>query len=873
MPSEQFARTGGSRRASPDASFEGRLGSAIESPGIMPGMVPRQRLVDRLDLAVQRPLTLISAPAGFGKTILVESWAELYRGAALIRRVTLPADGEPADVLNPVHQLLRRDDRQVLVLVVDCGDLMITPEYGKSLDRLVRGYAGRFRVVLLTRYDPPIPLYQYRLADAIAEIQATDLAFTLDETGALMREFSLDLTEEQVAELHTRTDGWPVGLMFAAMNLAGKSDPERVISEFRGDTGNVAAYLMSEVLDSQPAELRQFLLRTSLVDVIRPGLAEVLTGSRCDLRSLQFLARGNSFIQPVPRTADGYSYQALFREFLRAEMLYEQPAAVPALHRAAAAWFAQHGQPLDAIHHAVTAGDWAQAARYLVADLDSAALLIGRRRRHATAMLAGFPAELEGPEAAVVRAILGLAEFDVGRCVRELDRARTSLDDDGSVRSQAAELVISLLQAMCASLGAATDADLGVVLVAEGRLQAASSRPAVFHPEARLLILGCKGRILLQRGDFEAAVEAFDDGIALAEETGAHEALTEFLGMAALAEAIRGRLRRTGEIVAQATALAEAGTAPDLPRATLVAEAWMHTDQGDLAEAGELVQRAEEAADSTHDARVVAAAFALVRARLMRAGGDVELATAELRAASADFGAHGGWLDQALINDAAKLLVTQHQLREAVGMIERSPGREQAGSLLVLQRAAVDAGERAPAQPPVAVDRAAPLQTQVDGWLVQAAESIRAGNTARGGLCLERALRLAAPELLRLPFVEAPPVLRKLLQPTGDAMRHHAWLRAAGTPSRRGRDRVVDRRAMPRNDLVITTALTSKEQEVLEHLAELLTTEEIADTMFVSVNTVRSHVRSILRKLGASRRNEAVRRAWEMGLLPTRPDA
>ncbi|MGW5195127.1 LuxR C-terminal-related transcriptional regulator [Kribbella sp. NPDC004138] len=869
MPSEQFARTGGSRRASPGAPFAGRLGSAIEAPAIMPGMVPRQRLVDRLDLAVQRPLTLISAPAGFGKTILVESWAELYRGPALIRRVTLPADGEPADVLNSVHQLLRRDDRQVLVLVVDCGDLMITPEYGKSLDRLVRGYAGRFRVVLLTRYDPPIPLYQYRLADAIAEIQATDLAFTLDETRALMREFSLDLTEEQVADLHTRTDGWPVGLMFAAMNLAGKSDPERVISEFRGDTGNVAAYLMSEVLDSQPAELRQFLLRTSLVDVIRPGLAEALTGSRCDLRSLQFLARGNSFIQPVPRTADGYSYQALFREFLRAEMLYEQPAAVPALHRAAAAWFAQHGQPLDAIHHAVTAGDWAQAAHYLVADPDSAALLIGRRRRHATALLAGFPDDLEGPEAAVVRAILGLAEFDVGRCVRELDRARNSLDGDGSIRSQATELVISLLQAVCASLGAATDADLGVVLAAEGRLQAAS-RPAVFHSEARLLILGCKGRILLQRGDFPAAVEAFDDGIALAEHTGALEALTEFLGMAALAEAIRGRLRRTGEIVAQATALAEAGTSPDLPQATLVAEAWMHTDQGDLAEAEELVQRAEEAADPTHDARVVTAAFALVRARLLRASGDVELATAELRAASADFGLHGGWLDQALIIDAAKLLVTQHQLGEAVGMIERSPGREQAGSLLVLQRAAVDAGERTPPQPPVAVDRAAPLQTQVDGWLGQAAESIRAGNTARGGLCLERALRLAAPELLRRPFVEAPPVLRKLLQPTGDAMRHHAWLRA---PSRRERDRVVDRRGTSRNDLVITTALTSKEQEVLEHLAELLTTEEIADTMFVSVNTVRSHVRSILRKLGASRRNEAVRRAWEMGLLPTRPDA
>ncbi|MET9270661.1 LuxR C-terminal-related transcriptional regulator [Kribbella sp. NPDC003557] len=870
MPSEQFARTGGSRRTSPHTSFEGRLGSAIGPPAARAGTVPRQRLVDRLDLGVQRPLTLISAPAGFGKTLLVEAWAELYRGPAVVRRVNLATGGEPADVLKSVHQVLRREDRQVLVLVVDSGDQVITPEFGKSLDHLVRGYAGRFRVVLLTRYDPPLPLHQYRLADAIAEIQAADLAFTTDETSALMREFRLDLTAAQIADLHVRTDGWPVGLMFAAMNLAGKSDPERVIREFRGDTGNVAAYLMSEVLDSQPAELRQFLLRTSLVDVIRPGLAETLTGRRCDLRSLQFLARGNSFIQPVPGTADGYGYQALFREFLRAEMLYEQPAAVPALHRAAAAWFARNGQPLEAIHHAVTAGDWSRAAGYLAADLDSAALLIGRRRRQVTALLAGFPDDLEGPEAAVVRATLALAGFDVGGCISELDRAQAWLDDEASVRSQAVDLVISMLRAVCASLGAATDADLGVVLAAEARLQAASPRSAVFHPEARLLILACKGRILLQRGDFPAAVAAFDDGIALAEEAGAVEALTEFLGMAALAEAIRGRLRRTGEIVAQAAALAESGAAPDLAQATLVAEAWLHTDQGDLAEAGGLVRRAEEAVDPTHDARVVTAACALVRARLLRAGGDLEQATAELRAASDDFGAYGGWLDQALIIDAAKLLVTQHQLQEAVGMIERSPGREQAGSLLVLQCAAVDAGERVPAQPPVAVDRAAPLQTQVDGWLVQAAESIRAGNTARGGLCLERALRLAAPEHLRRPFVEAPPVLRKLLQPTGDAIRHHPWLR---TPSHRRPDRAADRWGTSRNELVITTALTGKEQEVLEHLAELLTTEEIADTMFVSVNTVRSHVRSILRKLGASRRNEAVRRAWEMGLLPTHPEA
>ncbi|MEU8225584.1 LuxR C-terminal-related transcriptional regulator [Kribbella sp. NPDC048915] len=789
----------------------------------------RQRLVDRVDLGIQRPLTLISAPAGFGKSVLVDSWAESYRGPALVRRIAPATDGEPADLLKSVHQVLRADDRQTLVLVVDCGDRMITAEFGRDLDRLLRGYAGRFRVILLTRYDPPLPLHQYRLADAIAEIQAEDLAFTTDEVAALTRAFGLNLTGDQLADLHARTGGWPVGLVFAAMNLAGKSDPGRAIREFRGDTGNVAAYLMAEVLDSQPPELRKFLLRTSLVDVVTPGLAEVLTAHRCDLRSLQFLARGNSFIQPVAGTTDGYSYLALFREFLRAEVLYEEPALVPSLHSAAAAWFARNGQPLEAMHHAVTAGDWRQAARYLVANPDTVAVLIGRRRRQASALLAGFPDEFEGPEPAIARAVLALAEFDVARGTSELRRS-----DAAVARSDAqdAALVIGMLRAVCATLRPATAADLDGVLATEGRLGTVVPGSPAFHPEARLLIIGCKGRILLRRGDFPAAASAFEDGIALAEDTGADEVLTEFLGLAALAEAIRGRLRRTGELVARATALTAPGTPPGLPRSTLVAAAWMHTDRGEPAAAEELLHRVEDAADSRPDSLIVRAACALVLARQLRARGDVQPAIDELRAARDELRGHGGWFDQALVHEESNLRT----------------------------------GEPVVGQPPAVDD---PLDTQVNSWLVQAAEAVRAGNKARGDLYLERALRLAAPEQLRRPFAEAPAVLRQLLEPTGEAARHHAWLR---TPSDREPGRAAERHGRSRDQLVITSALTGKEQEVLGYLADLLTTEEIADTMFVSVNTVRSHVRSILRKLGASRRNEAVRRAWELGLLPAQPE-
>ncbi|WP_132286271.1 LuxR C-terminal-related transcriptional regulator [Kribbella sp. VKM Ac-2568] len=861
----------------------------------------RRRLIELVSQGVQRPLTVVSAPAGFGKTMLLESWEALSKGPDLISWIALNATtDQPAALLESVVDGLHRRsatlsdepvlfapedqpgqptpthlavvEQQQLVLVVDCGDLTVTPAFGQTLHRLVHGNAGRVRIVLLTRSDPPVPLHLYRLAGTVAEIRAADLVFTTEEAGELMRLQNLDLAPTDLAVLLERTDGWPAGLMFAALTLAGKTDPARAIREFRGDTGNVSAYLMSEVLDAQPTALREFLLRTCIVDEVRPALAKALTGRPCDRRSLEFIAHGNSFIQPIPGTDESYSYQSLFREFLRAQLLFERPTLALALHHTAATWFAQNGQRLEAIQHAITARRWRDAARYLVEDLDFAGLLVGRQRRLLTTLFAGLPDDLEGAEAAIVRATSALAEFDVARSTSELRRARDWLDHDVSTPARASELAITVLQAVCASLGTDVNAGLDAVLAAEAALRAASGEPVIARPDLRLLMAGCKGRVLLQRGDFPAALAAFTEGVAIAETVGVHEALADFLGMSALVEAVWGHLRRASELAAHATALAESGAQPDEPQSAIVAQAWISTDRGELTEAQDLVHRAAEAAP-THDAHVLAAALALIRARLLRGGGETDLAGAELRAASNSYGSrHDGWLNQSLIVDEAKTLVAQHLPREAIKVIEHSPGRDQVGSLLVLRRAAIEAGERKPPLPRAATHRTVPLETQVDSWLVQAAESLRTGDSGRGGLCLERALRLAAPEQLRRPFTEAAPSVQRLLQPTGELVTRHPWLRAPD--HLRAHDRAIGRSGHQLGhapaDVARVVPLTCKEHEVLEYLADLLTTEEIAATMYVSVNTVRSHVRSILRKLSASRRNEAVRRAWELGLLPAR---
>jgi len=250
-----------------------------------------------------------------------------------------------------------------VVWVLDCGEWSLSPALGDSISGLMDQCGPSLRVVLLTRSDPPLPLHRYRLADAITEIRAADLAFTATEASKLMRRAGLALDPVDLTALQQRTGGWPAGLKFAAMSLSGRADTAEAIREFRGDTGNVAAYLMDEVLATQPVDTREFLLRTCIADELDPGLVGALTGLPCDPRALEFMAHGNSFIVPVPGVRCRYRYSSLFREFLRSRLSFERPALVPELHRTAAEWLVAHGQRMAAIRHAVgAAGLTAMAA-------------------------------------------------------------------------------------------------------------------------------------------------------------------------------------------------------------------------------------------------------------------------------------------------------------------------------------------------------------------------------------------------------------------------------------------------------------------------------------------------------------------------------
>lgn len=261
---------------------------------LTPDVIVRRRLLSLLREGLRGPLTLVTAPAGYGKTVLVRSWAADEVASSTVVYTTLDDDDDPSPVdfwaslveglqsagvdVRDVHasdspaaldrSMIGRLAQRIathgapVVWVLDCGECTLPPALGGALHRLMTRSAGGLRLVLLTRTDPPLPLNRYVLNGALTEIRAADLSFTASEASTLMQRAGLHLDPADVDTLRVRTRGWPAGLRFAAMNLAGRADTREAIREFRGDTQNVAGYLMTEVLAKQPPAMRDFLLRT-----------------------------------------------------------------------------------------------------------------------------------------------------------------------------------------------------------------------------------------------------------------------------------------------------------------------------------------------------------------------------------------------------------------------------------------------------------------------------------------------------------------------------------------------------------------------------------------------------------------------------------
>jgi LuxR family transcriptional regulator, maltose regulon positive regulatory protein len=359
------------------------------------GLIPRVGLQARLQEGVQARLCLLDAPAGFGKTTLLTQWRAAV-GATQVAWVALDeGDNDPtrfwiyviealrtvqpglgAAALQALHQASADPYRAVLpgllneldaagmqlVLVLDDYHLITNATCHQSLGFFLDHLPAGVHVVLATRADPPLALARMRARGELAELRAADLQFTDEETSALLNDaMGLQLGAGDVARLAERTEGWAAGLVLAGLSLRGRQDPSGFIASFHGDDRHVADYLAAEVLERQPAEIRSFLLRTSVLERLSGPLCDAVLETDGSSGRLGELERSNLFLMPLDDRREWYRYHHLFAELLRLELGQRDPALVPTLHRRAAAWHRQAGNLDEAIGHASAAGDFPQA--------------------------------------------------------------------------------------------------------------------------------------------------------------------------------------------------------------------------------------------------------------------------------------------------------------------------------------------------------------------------------------------------------------------------------------------------------------------------------------------------------------------------------
>ena len=402
------------------------------------GLVSRRELLARLTEAAR--VTVLSAPAGSGKTLLLRSWggaaglagragwvtvqaeerdpqrfwisvADALRGTAagagLVRSLTAAPDLDGWAVVEHLLEDLGLLRERVWLVIddlheLDCGQTLA------QLESLVQRAPARLRFVLAARHDFGLGLHRLRLEGELTEIRAADLRFSAGEAGALFAAAGVELPGPVLALLVERTEGWAAGLRLAALSLARHPDPERFAAEFCGSHRMVADYLLAEVLERQPEQVQRFLLRTSILDRVNGELADLLTGEVGGERVLQDLEAAGAFVVPLDARRSWFRYHRLFADLLQLELRRADPALLGALHGAAAGWFAGHGHPVEAIRHAQAGRDWELAAR-LLADHWLGLVLDGRGGT-AREFLARFPAGLAAdPELAALRAADELA--------------------------------------------------------------------------------------------------------------------------------------------------------------------------------------------------------------------------------------------------------------------------------------------------------------------------------------------------------------------------------------------------------------------------------------------------------------------------------
>jgi LuxR family transcriptional regulator, maltose regulon positive regulatory protein len=735
----------------------------LHIPGVRAGIVSRDALVELLVRGRSGRLTLLNAPAGFGKTTLLAQWCASAAEERAFAWVSLDAaDNDPVrfwtcaidalDGLAPgtgararealgassaaledvAVPLLLNDLAELgrpVVLVLDDYHLIRDPRVHRSLEFLLDHLPEGVHVAIATRSDPPLPLGRFRARGELTELRAADLRLSGGEAAGLLRAaLGIDLDAADIARLVSRTEGWAAGLYLAALSLRGRQDAAGLIGSFAGDDRHVVDYLSEEVLAGQPPAIRVFLLRTGILERLCGPLCDAVTDRGDSAAVLERIERDNLFLVPLDTTREWYRYHHLFGELLRHELRRSHPDLAVSLHRRAHDWYRAEGQVPDAIEHAAAAGDFEDAAELIATHWND-----WFNRGHLETVdgwLAALPREMvEGdPRLALARAWLALDHGRVDEADRWIDIAEAGLASD---RGEAFGAAIRADAAVLRSTHSFKIGNLGKARAA-ARDVLALEADAPFPEFVAHCMLGVTSYWRGAAGDAAASLER---ALALAERDRNELGQSYALGYLALARTELGSADEAAELADRAIALGDAGGFAE---------------------------------------HFVSMVGHLARGRLEERRGELEPA--------------------------------EVTLSRALALARRGAGALELGSALV------------------------------------ALAQVRHARADRDG----------ATELL----ADAYATLEDCPDPGSVGPSLEAAQRALRAPSR-----ATPRSSGGRDEL------TEREIAVLRLLDGELSRREIADALYVSLDTVKTHIRGIYRKLGAGSREEAVEGARKRGLI------
>jgi LuxR family maltose regulon positive regulatory protein len=853
-------------------------------------------------------VTIISAPAGSGKTCLLRAWADrpgqphqfavmqvqrdqhdaqqfwlalldaVRQACAPTGRAEPPAATPDFNAPAMVDRVLSElaDARGDITLVIDDLHELKSPEALSQLTRLLMNLPPQVHTMLTTRHDLRLRLHQLRLAGELADIRAADLRFSERETRELLDASGIALSDAGAALLHQRTEGWAAGLRLAALSLADHPDPERFVAEFSGSDRTVAEYLIAEMLERQPADVQDLLLRTSLLDRVNGELADLLTGRPGSERILLELEDANAFVESLDPERTWFRYHHLFADLLRLELRRTLPGDVPALHRRAAGWFTLQGQVVEAIRHTQAAGDWPEAAR-LLAD-HSFSLTLDGQAQTIQALVRAFPPGTDHPELALVRAGGDLVQGRLDEAAAYLAVAETHAETAPPDRQRRLRVAIASLKLSLARRRGHLAGVIEQVRFLASPVTGQSDEDIALDRDLRAVALMNLGTAEAWSLGLPDAERHLREGAVLAREIGRPYLQVGCLAQLGFAYIFHGAampkigpFAMTQARCREAIALAERygwGAEPVIAPALMTLAGTMMF-LGEFDEGERWLRRTERAlqTDTGPDIRLLLHQTA----GILHAGRGRHREAVEEFSAAEHLGSQMEGLQALASQVTGWLLATQARLglpgEARVGLAALDDERAGSGEIRNA-RAVICLTEGDPAGALGAVrdvlDGTAPVLgyvTVVEADLLEGLAYRELGDLRAANQAAERALALAESDRLVLPF--AVTGSRELLEALPRHETAHAALLADILDVLHGSSPA----AREQSSLPPTEELSPGELRVLQYLPTNLSRPEIAGELSVSVNTISTHLRSIYAKLQVRDRSSAVQRARELRLL------